>query len=188
MAYSVCVCVFSLFKLFFYSFISFFIAITSINHRNSKFYCLYKMRCAFLKLNLKHCSTSTKEKAYKFLIQPTVEYCSSVWDCYTAKNMKKVEMVQRRAAHWILSRYNRQDSVTDMLNELGWKSLQSRRISARLSMLYKFRNNLANVDNANLHQITYSSTRSSGHAYMTINAKCDFYKYSFFSKNHTGMK
>ena len=130
MAYSVCVRVFSLFKFFFYSFISFFFLspITSINHRNSKFYGLYKMRCVFLKLNLKHCTPSTKEKAYKSLIQPTFEYCSTVWDCYTAKNMKKVEMVQRRAARWILSRYNRQDSVTDMLNELGWKSLQSRRI------------------------------------------------------------
>ena len=92
---------------------------------------------------VKHCTTSTKEKAYKSLIQPTVEYCSTVWDCYTAKNMKKVEMVQRRAARWILSRYNRQDSVTDMLNELGWKSLQCRRIIACLSMLNKFRNNLA---------------------------------------------
>ena len=72
--------------------------------------------------------------------------------------------------------------MTDMLYELGWKSLQSRRIIARLSMLYKFRNNLANVDNANLHPITYSSMRCSGHAYMTLNAKCDFYKYSFFPR------
>ena len=43
-------------------------------------------------------------------------------------------------------------------------------------MLYKFRNNLANVDNANLHPITYSSMHSSGHA------KCDFYKYSFIPR------
>ena len=91
-------------------------------------------------------------------------------------------MVQRRAARWVLSRYNSHDSVTDMLNELGWKSLQFPRTIARLSMLYKFRNNLANVNNGNLHSITYSSTRSSGHACMTLNTKCDFYKYSSFPR------
>ena len=68
----------------------------------------------FLNRNLKHCTTSTKKNAYKSLFQPIVEYCSSVWDCYTAKNIKQVEMVQRRAARWILSRYNRQDSATDI--------------------------------------------------------------------------
>ena len=30
--------------------------------------------------------------------------------------------------------------------------------------------------------ITYFSTRSSGLAYMTLNTKCDFYKYSFFPR------
>ena len=86
------------------------------------------------------------------------------------------KLVPGRAAPWVLSRYNRQDSVTDMLNELGWRSLQSHRTTgttARFSLLvfaslYKFRNNFANVDNTNLHPITYSSTRSSGHAYMTL--------------------
>ena len=41
----------------------------------------------FLNQNLKQSTTSTKEKAYKSLIQPIVEYCSSVWDCYTTKNI-----------------------------------------------------------------------------------------------------
>ena len=114
-----------------------------------------------LKRNLKHCSATTKEKAYKALVWPTVEYCSSVWDCYTAKNIAQVEVVQRRAARWVLSRYNRQDSVSDMLNCLGWKTLQSRRTIARLCLLYKLRNNLAYVDNAELRPVAYSSTRSS---------------------------
>ena len=30
--------------------------------------------------------------------------------------------------------------------------------------------------------ITYFCTRSSGHAYMTLNTKCDFSKYSFFPR------
>ena len=120
----------------------------------------------FLKRNLRHCSAATKERAYKFLVQPTVEYCSSLWDPYTAKNIRQVEMVQRRAARWVLSRYGRQDSVTDMLNCLGWKTLQSRRTIARLTMLYQLRNYLTSIDSCLLQPITYSSTRSSAHAYV----------------------
>ena len=56
----------------------------------------------FLKRNLKQYTTTMKEKAYKSLIQPIVEYCSSVWNCYTAKNITQVEMVQRSAARWVL--------------------------------------------------------------------------------------
>ena len=136
----------------------------------------------FLKRNLRHCSKATKERAYKALVQPVVEYCSSVWDPFTAKNIRQVEMVQRRSARWVLSRYNRQDSVTDMLRDLGWRTLESRRTIARLTMLYKFRNKLAYIENSELKPVTYSSTRSSGHAYKIPNVKCDYFKYSFFPR------
>ena len=43
--------------------------------------------------------------------------------------------------------------VSDMLNCLGWKTLQTRRTIARLCLLYKFRNNLAYVVNANFTQL-----------------------------------
>ena len=101
----------------------------------------------FLKRNLRHCPSKSKEMAYKTLIQPTVEYCSTVWDPFTAKNIKSVKMVQRRAARWVLNRYDRLDSVNDMLYCLNWKTLQSRRSIARLSMLYKMRNNLTYAGN-----------------------------------------
>ena len=66
-----------------------------------------KKTLGFLKRNLKECSSYAKEKACKALARPTVEYSSSVWDCYTGKNIVQVEMVLRRAARWVLSRYNR---------------------------------------------------------------------------------
>ena len=56
----------------------------------------------------------------------------------------QVEMVQRRGARWVLSRYNRQDNVSDMLSCIGLEDrLQSRRTIACFSVLYKFTNNLA---------------------------------------------
>ena len=41
--------------------------------------------------------------------------------------------------------------MSDMLNCLAWKTLQSRRTIARLSLLYKLRNNLACLDILLLH-------------------------------------
>ena len=73
--------------------------------------------------------------------------------------------------------------MSDMLNCLDWKTLQTRRTIARLCLLYKFRNNLAYVDNAELHPVAYSSTRSSGHAFKLPIIKCDFYKFSFFPRS-----
>ena len=35
-------------------------------------------------------------------------------------NQEKLEMVQRRAARYVKSRYKRTDSVTAMLDKLGW--------------------------------------------------------------------
>ena len=104
---------------------------------------------------------------------PELPWASHFFLHFLAK-LDEPKLVPGRAARWVLSRYNRQDSVTDMLNELGWRSLQSRRTTARFSLLvfaslYKFRNNFANVDNTTLYPITYSSTRSSGQAYMTLN-------------------
>ena len=32
-------------------------------------------------------------------------------------------MIQRRAAYWVLRRYDRLDSVTDMLSSLKWRAL-----------------------------------------------------------------
>ena len=52
--------------------------------------------------------------------------------------------------------------------------LTSRRTIARLSLFYKFRNNLAYTDNDELHQVTYSSTRLSGHALKLPITRCDF--------------
>ena len=86
----------------------------------------------FLRRNLRTCSAKSKERAYKALVRPIVEYSATVWDPYATKNIQQVEMIQRRAARLVLERYDRLDSVTDMLSPLKWKSLELRRSDARL--------------------------------------------------------
>ena len=97
----------------------------------------------FLKRNLIHCPPRTKETAYKALVRPTLEYCSSVWDPPTAKNT-------HGCARWVLNRFDRKVSVTEMLSTLKGKALASRRTIARLSMLYKMRYRLVSHEDVKL--------------------------------------
>jgi hypothetical protein len=94
----------------------------------------------FLKRNLRINSPRLKEKAYKTLVRPHLEYSSAVWDPYTKTNINKIEMVQRRSARFTLNRYRNMSSVGEMLSELNWTTLETRRRNARLTMLYKMIN------------------------------------------------
>ena len=44
---------------------------------------------------------------------------TSVWDPHGKENIKKLEMVQRRAAQWTLSDYSRSTSVSSLLCQLN---------------------------------------------------------------------
>ena len=91
----------------------------------------------FIKRNVKTKNEQVKELAYKTLVRPQVEYASSVWTPHTKENILKIEMTQRRAARWVKNNYSTYDSVSHMLDNLGWRSLENRRIDSRLIMFYK---------------------------------------------------
>ena len=91
----------------------------------------------FIKKNVKTKNEQVKELAYKTLVRPQVEYASSVWTPHTKENILKIEMTQRRAARWVKNNYSTYDSVSHMLDNLGWRSLENRRIDSRLIMFYK---------------------------------------------------
>ena len=46
-------------------------------------------------------------------------------------------MLLKRAARWVKNSYSSYDSVSNMLEDLGWRSLESRRIDSQLIMFYK---------------------------------------------------
>ncbi|XP_071477587.1 uncharacterized protein [Diadema antillarum] len=92
---------------------------------------------AFLRRNLHLNSPKLKTTAYRTLVRPLVEYASSVWDPSTARNISKIEMIQRRAARYTLNRYRNTSSVSSMLQELGWTSLQQRHSVIIIVMFYK---------------------------------------------------
>ena len=68
---------------------------------------------------------------------PIVEYATVAWSPHTNKGIDCVESVQHRAARFVNSDYSRYSSVSSMLTDLNWPSLQSRRRICDLGMFYK---------------------------------------------------
>ena len=78
---------------------------------------------------------------YKSMVHPILEYASSVWDPHTTVNIRRLKSVQRRAARFCLNdSFSCYTSVTSMLSTLNLPSLQSRRKTAKLIILYKIIN------------------------------------------------
>jgi hypothetical protein len=135
----------------------------------------------FLKRNIKTRNRKIKEVAYKTMVRPQLEYASCLWDPYTATNIHKIEMVQRRAARWVSHDFSRCSSVTNMLQELNWRSLELRRADARMNMMYKITNGIVAIPSAQyLTPITRYTRHTHTLSYRGITAKKNIYRYSYF--------
>lgn len=64
--------------------------------------------------------------AYKTFFTLRLEYTSCLWDPHTEKSISKLERIQRIATRFILDRYRKRDSVTDIIKLLGLETIQTR--------------------------------------------------------------
>ena len=85
----------------------------------------------FLKRNLSSCPPLVKERCYKSLVRPIMEYASCVWDPHTKRNIQKLEIVQ------ICEGRLQHNHATAMLADLKWNTLQQRRLQSKTVMLYR---------------------------------------------------
>ena len=138
----------------------------------------------FLKRNLKITSVKVKDHAYKALVRPKLEYSSSVWDPHSRSHISQIEKVQRRAARFVSNRYHNTSSVSDMLQNLNWPSLEIRRTQSRLVMFYKIIHNVVAIMPPEfLLQPADSRTRQgSAYSYKHISTSKDSYRYSFYPR------
>ena len=135
----------------------------------------------FIKRNFKTKSPQIREAAYQSLVRPQLEYASSAWDPNTKENKGKLEMVQRRAARWTLNDYASTTSVTSLMAQLGWQTLEQRRSVARLCLFYKIVNGLVAVPLPDYIQPAHRISRfCHSMTFRQIHTGKDYYKYSFF--------
>ena len=96
-------------------------------------------------------------------------------------NKDKIEKVQRRAARFVLNNFRRKASVSEMLHDLGWQSLDGRQQDQRLVLFYKIINGLPSVETENILTPADSRTRKNHEfKFKHLQANCDSYRYSFF--------
>ena len=95
---------------------------------------------SILQRNLSSCDAKIKERAYVSLVRPIAEYATTAWSQFTIKGINCVEGIQRRAARFVCHDYRRDSSVSAMIDQLGWQSLQKRRVENDLLLFYKIHN------------------------------------------------
>ena len=134
----------------------------------------------FVKRNIVTASTKAKQTAYQTLVRPQTEYAASVWDPKIAHHQHSIEMVQRRAARWVCSEYGWEASVTEMIKKLEWETLEARRAKMRVLMMYKVVHQIVAVSSAQLTPRTSAARQNHPYTFHQLQAKQDYYLYSFF--------
>lgn len=137
----------------------------------------------FIRRNLKECPRKLKETAYFTLVRSKLEYAAAVWDPYKIKDINQLEKVQRRAARFTCRDYRPTSSVTQMLKELGWSDLASRRRSLRLTLFYKVVHHLVAVPTENILVPADQRTRSNHKfKFRHLTGRTNAYSNSFFPR------
>ena len=115
-------------------------------------------------------------------MRPQVEYAAAVWDPHTDREIKAIQAVQRRAARFCLGRYRRTSHVSDMLEELQWPTLKSRRKASRLTMLFKIVNGLVKISAQSLKAPLRRSRHHHSKTFQLVQSRTNYRKFSFFPR------
>ena len=98
---------------------------------------------------------------YTSLVRPHLEYAVQFWSPHHAKDIAKLEAVQRRATKMITSLRNK--SYEERLAQLNLFSLEKRRLRGKLIECFKILKGFTNVDASKMFSIDNTSrTRTNG--------------------------
>jgi len=138
----------------------------------------------FLRRNLQLKNKKLKETAYFSLVRPKLEYAAPVWDPYTQNCISRLEKVQRTAARYVTNTWDRRASVTALLQQLKWKSLETRRKNQRLITFYKMHNHVAalNLNFRHIRPISTSTRNAHSCQYLQPTCNTDYSKFSFYPR------
>ena len=135
--------------------------------------------------NLFSCPQDVKESAYKTLVRPILEYRSTVWDPHCNGLNDEFENVQKRAARFVTrnNRYSYETgSMTGILEELKWETLQKRRKDNMLILIYIGLKGKARIPTDDLIPKNRRCRNQHSRVFQLPSASKDSYKKSFFQQ------
>ena len=122
-----------------------------------------------------------KEAAYKTLVRPIFEYGSTVWDPHCKGLFDKLKNVQKRAARFVTRNYSYETgSMTGILEELKWETLQKRKKDNRLILMYKGLKGKARIPTDDLIPKNRRCRNQHSLVFQILSASKDSYMKSFF--------
>ena len=132
------------------------------------------------------CPSSVKAAVYRCIVRPLLEYALPVWFLYSPGDIKKLEVVQRRAARWVCgSRWNItrkcwSRSSDSCLDQLKWPTLHSRQKYFSICQLHSIFNNCSAIPFKEHFSMTNRHSCSNAFLIDTSISTINPYRYSFF--------
>ena len=131
---------------------------------------------SFLERNFNKCPKNIKEKCYFALVRPILDYGCCAWDPHKVTQIRKLEMLNKRAARFVTGNYTKEHGETNKnMETLGWPPLEERRAKIKLNMLFKIKNDIVHIPKDDL----VSSYRKPLN-YFVPQSNVDAHLYSFF--------
>lgn len=93
----------------------------------------------FIRRNLRNVPEKCRKTAYIALVRSVMEYGATIWNPYLKGDIDKLERIQNRATRFIKKDYRTRTpgAITNFKKQLELDTLEERRISLRLILMYK---------------------------------------------------
>ena len=130
----------------------------------------------FIRIIIKTKSPKVREMAYQSSSPAWI--CFSCLGPHTKEKTRKIEMVQRGAAHWTTNDWNRTTSVSLLLHQLNWQTLEQRRSVTCLCLIYKIVYSLVAMPLPHNIEPVVRPSRCNSMNFWQLHTGKDYYKYN----------
>ena len=92
---------------------------------------------AVIQCNIRSCPKKIRAQCFITFVRPVLEYASAAWPAHHKSDIDKLEVVQRKAAHFVMRDYHRTNNLTNILCQPKWPTFKHCRNVSKLVMLYE---------------------------------------------------